>query len=105
MIKEWAYVPEDIYRSGNSTSPRLEHVKINQGPDKDDDVATSVINGITYVYPDSGGISAFNIPVIYPVKSGGFVMQTLFCPVNCCWYITALPPMDVSILLFIPSIL
>jgi hypothetical protein len=28
-----------INRSGNSTSPRLEHVIINRGPDKDDDVA------------------------------------------------------------------
>jgi hypothetical protein len=53
MKKKWGYVPEDIYRSGNSTSPKLDHVRINRGSDKDDDIATIVINGITYVYPNS----------------------------------------------------
>ncbi|MEK8016946.1 MAG: hypothetical protein VSS75_008765 [Candidatus Parabeggiatoa sp.] len=62
MKKEWAYVPECLYRSGNSSSPKLDHVRINRGPDKDDDIATTVINGITYVYPNTGGISVFNTP-------------------------------------------
>jgi hypothetical protein len=62
MKTEWHYVPEVLFRSGNSTGPRLDNVRINRGPGKSDDVETAVRNGIFLVYPNSGGISGFNMP-------------------------------------------
>jgi hypothetical protein len=59
---EWNYVPQDLYRSGNSSSPRLDNVRINRGPGNSDDVKTAVMNGFVYVYPNSGGVSVFSMP-------------------------------------------
>ncbi|MGH7112706.1 MAG: hypothetical protein ACREFK_20075, partial [Stellaceae bacterium] len=42
----------DLYRSGNSMGPRMEHVRPK-------DVKLTQQNGVDWIYPNSGGVSTF----------------------------------------------
>jgi hypothetical protein len=47
-------IPEDVYRLGNSESPRLSHVRAR-------DVDTMVLNEIVIVIANGKGISVFDL--------------------------------------------
>jgi hypothetical protein len=46
--------PNDIYRRGNQTSPRMDHVRVPA------DVTNFMQNGVEWVQGRSGGISTFS---------------------------------------------
>jgi hypothetical protein len=46
----------DLYRRGNTLSPRLTHVRVGK------DILTSIHNGIETAQAHSGGISTFSSP-------------------------------------------
>jgi hypothetical protein len=43
--------PVDLYRAGNSTGPRMDHVRRNR------DIAVIQQNGVDWVNPQQGGVS------------------------------------------------
>lgn len=53
MMKDFYIVPEEIFRLGNSTSPRLGNIRPK-------DVNTTTINGITIIITNGKGISVFD---------------------------------------------
>jgi hypothetical protein len=48
--------PVDLYRAGNATGPRMDHVRPNR------DIAVTQQNGVDWVHPLSGGISTREQP-------------------------------------------
>lgn len=61
MTHEALFLIEDVFRLGNATSPRLDHIRKHDIPIVSND-------GKEMVFPDTGGISVFNI--IHPRLHG-----------------------------------
>ncbi|GAB2198643.1 Tse2 family ADP-ribosyltransferase toxin [Sessilibacter sp. MAH4] len=51
QLEDLYFAPEDLYRLGNSTSPRLTNVR------RPKDIDTTLINGITVVIANGKGVS------------------------------------------------
>ena len=68
LPKEFYIVPEEVFRLGNSGSPRLSHVRVR-------DVDTIVINGIVVVVANLKGISVFSADEISKSDMGGWVWK------------------------------
>jgi hypothetical protein len=66
--KEFYLVPEEIFRLGNSESPRLSNVRPR-------DVDTTTINGITVIIANGKGISVFDKQGINDVPMNGWVWR------------------------------
>ncbi len=64
--KEFFIVPEEVFRLGNSSSPKLAHVRAH-------DVRHTVINGITVVIANGKGISVFDKDGIARTDMSGWV--------------------------------
>lgn len=60
-IFEDLYIIEDLFRVGNETNPRLDHVR-------EQDIVMTYHEGKTFVLPNTGGISTFN--TIHPRLRG-----------------------------------
>ena len=65
---EFYLIPEDVFRLGNSDSPRLGNVRSR-------DVDTMVMNGITVVIANGKGISVFDLDAITHVPFEGWVWK------------------------------
>jgi hypothetical protein len=68
MKKEFYLIPEEIFRLGNSTSPRLSNVRPR-------DVNTTEINGIIIVVANGKGISVFDKEGINQSPMSGWVWR------------------------------
>jgi len=66
--KEFFIVPEEVFRLGNSSSPKLAHVRPH-------DVRQTVINGITVVIANNKGISVFDKDGIARTDMSGWVWK------------------------------
>ncbi|MGN7875563.1 hypothetical protein ACTJKJ_18535 [Roseateles sp. 22389] len=66
--KEFFIVPEEVFRLGNSTSPKLAHVRPH-------DVRQTVINGIIVVVANNKGISVFDKDGIARTDMSGWVWK------------------------------
>jgi len=65
---EFYLIPEDVYRLGNSESPRLAHVRSR-------DVDTTTVNGINVVIANGKGISVFDLDAITHAPFEGWVWK------------------------------
>jgi hypothetical protein len=68
MKKEFYIIPEEIFRLGNSSSPRLSNVRQR-------DVNTIEMNGITTVIANGKGISVFDKEGINQSPMSGWVWR------------------------------
>lgn len=68
MKKEFFIVPEEIFRLGNSSSPRLSNVRPR-------DVNTTEINGVTIIIANGKGISVFDKEGINESPMAGWVWR------------------------------
>jgi hypothetical protein len=66
--KDFYIIPEDVYRLGNSESPRLSHVRAR-------DVDTMVLNEIVIVIANGKGISVFDFEGITEAPFEGWVWE------------------------------
>jgi hypothetical protein len=68
--QEFYIIPEEVFRLGNSTSPKLSSIRTR-------DVDTTTINGITMVIANGKGISVFDREGINQSPMTGWVWQFL----------------------------
>ena len=68
LPKEFYIIPEEIFRLGNSNSPRLSNVRPR-------DVNTTIINGIEVIIANGKGISVFDKAGINESPMSGWVWQ------------------------------
>jgi hypothetical protein len=68
--KEFYIIPEEVFRLGNSTSPKLSSIRTR-------DVDTTTINGITMVIANGKGISVFDREGINQSPMTGWVWKFL----------------------------
>lgn len=66
--KEFFIVPEEVFRLGNSTSPKLSHIRSH-------DVRQTMINGIVVVIANNKGISVFDKDGIARTDMSGWVWK------------------------------
>ncbi|MCW8126573.1 hypothetical protein [Microbulbifer halophilus] len=66
--KEFYILPEELFRLGNSTSPRLSNVRPR-------DVDTMEVNGINMIIANGKGISVFDIDGINESPMTGWVWK------------------------------
>lgn len=66
--KEFYILPEELFRLGNASSPRLSNVRSR-------DVDTTVINGITVIIANGKGISVFDREGINQSPMNGWVWR------------------------------
>lgn len=66
--KEFFIVPEELFRLGNSTSPKLSNVRAR-------DVDTMEVNGITVIIANGKGISVFDREGINKSPMTGWVWR------------------------------
>jgi hypothetical protein len=71
--KEFYLIPEEIFRMGNSTSPKLSNVRPR-------DVNTMEVNGVTMIVANGKGISVFDKIGINESPMTGWVWKF---PPNC----------------------
>lgn len=69
QLEDLFFAPEDLYRLGNSSSPRLTNIR------RPKDVDTMEINGITVVIANGKGISLFTKDRIDKVQMSGWVWK------------------------------
>jgi hypothetical protein len=67
--------PVDLYRSGNTTSPRMDNVRTQ-------DITQVTISGVVYVKADSGGISTSTYasglsPTVWKIPKGTVFPDTI----------------------------
>lgn len=68
-LPEFYIIPEDVFRLGNVTSPRLSHVRPS-------DAQTTTVNGVTVVIADGRhGVSVFDRAAIARVALSGWVWR------------------------------
>jgi len=68
LPNEFYLIPEDVYRLGNSDSPRLDHVRAR-------DVDTILVNGIVVVVANGKGVSVFDLEAITHAPFNGWVWK------------------------------
>jgi len=69
QVEDLFFAPEDLYRLGNSTSPRLTNIR------RPKDVDTVQINGITVVISNGKGMSLFTKNRIESSDMSGWVWK------------------------------
>jgi len=68
LPREFYIIPEEIFRLGNSNSPRLSNVRPR-------DVNTTIINGIEVIIANGKGVSVFDKAGINEAPMSGWVWQ------------------------------
>jgi hypothetical protein len=71
LPRDFYIVPEDVFRLGNSTSPRMAHVRST-------DVDTMVVNDIVVVIANGKGVSVFDKKGIEERPETGWVWRLSF---------------------------
>lgn len=70
-IEDLYFAPQDLYRLGNSSSPRLTHVR------RPKDISTTEIDGITMVIANRKGVSLFTKEEIENNQMSGWVWKVV----------------------------
>jgi len=66
--KEFFLIPEDVFRVGNTTSPRLSHLRSGE-------VVTNNINGIIMIVANRRGVSLYALEELKAVGLTGWVWR------------------------------